>query len=316
MKNLVSSKLAALLVFGLSTYAYGQMTVTQYQQADNAFKQLFYIDDQGAVKKMDGAKIPSGITTEINKSGSLNVFSKTSDGTTKWFVGNQPCTQNKEFNCLSVYNSEKGKSKGGLMAPEDRNGDYTLYRMNQKNPEQSTVISCSGMKLTLNSFLSNDAKLSDCQEYSKESCSELANIIDSDPVLIADIAKNGEHCTDLVKNTEKLSAKLRNSFQKNIKGLSKELANNFDSMSSASVDVVKQDVSPTSSSKFNSTASVTNQVYSRMKGCDQYLNVFDGSTSSKAKMARYREMLSNVNDSASAAPTTKRTPTSTSGTKK
>lgn len=299
-KILLLNLAALLLVIGVAKNAYAQITPEQYSQANDDFKAYFRIDDDGQVRRRAGVKLPSEISSTIDD-GVYSAYLSKKDGSTSWYVGSRACSQNKEFTCLSVYNQNDVKGKGNSQNPfgsETRSGDYTLYRMNTKDPKQSSVVSCADTKLMVNT-VRDDASLKNCNEYSRNSCTEWMKAINEDPVLTADLEKNEAICKDLLGRGEKLRARMKNIFQSNLKELSKEIGSNFDRATNQNGGLrvttdSKIETDTTAANKFNKNVLLINDVIKRTDDCAKYANVFDGSTSAEYKKAAQIKYLKDV----------------------
>ncbi|MBC7465894.1 MAG: hypothetical protein H7256_07865 [Bdellovibrio sp.] len=308
MSKILFLNLAALLiVIGTTQNARSQITPEQYSQANDDFKAFFQIGDDGQVRRRAGVKLPSEISSTVDD-GVYSAYLNKKDGSTAWYVGSRACSQNKEFTCLSVYNQNDVKAKGNSQNPfgtETRSGDYTLYRMNTKDPKQSSVVSCSDTKLMVNT-VRDDASLKNCTEYSKNSCNEWMKVVNEDPALTGDLEKNEAMCKDLLSRGEKLRAKMRNIFQSNLKDLSKEIGNNFDKATSQNGGLrvttdAKVETDATSPVKLNSNVLLIKDVIKRTDDCARYINVFDGSTTKEARAARIRDLYSDSDSSNSSS---------------
>lgn len=281
---------------------HAQMTMDQYSQADDSFKKNFEITDKGIVQFMSGRNAPKSITTSMSDNNSVKAYKVQSNGTIDWSVGSQPCSQNKEFNCLGIYNRSNTIEKGNKQNPfgkEYRTGDYTLYRINSKNPKESSVVSCSDTSLLINTAI-DDANLKNCVQYSQPACDAWFKAVAEDPTLGSSLFENEQYCKDLLSKGDKLRAKMNTIFQSDLKSISKDISINFNNITNvdktahidSNVQIPENNSSPVIANK--SVLLITDAL-ERSKACKKYESIFDGSNSAKSKMAR---ILNSYDDSA------------------
>lgn len=268
------------------------LTMAQYGTASDSFKKYFNITDGGIVEFNGYAKTPSSIKTKMGDNNSVTAYSLNDKGAVDWYVGSKPCSQNKSFTCVSVYNLKETQDKGNKQNPfgsDNQKGDYTLLRINKKNPKDSSVVSCSDTNF-ISQKLRDDAKLNDCYSYSKQACDDWKKAIEADALLINDLYEKENSCKELLSNGEKLRKKMNTLFQSGLTEAQSDVQSHLsDAVKADNLVSITADakITPnTAGLKITPVVSVISTAMKHTEACGTYSSLFDGSIGYKNKLAR------------------------------
>lgn len=290
------SKFQNLLCFSIFTMILTAQTVyADLPDVPKEFYRYYDINNKGQIRNIN-SKLPSSLAETKSDSTVTRVFS-TADSTTAWHVGSIPCSQNKELNCVSVYKKTDSRSIGNQQSLTNKNrqdtSTYILYQLNPKKSEQNSVFSCNSKFTT--GGLRDNADLSGCVKYSKDSCEAWAKTVAAKKSLLIELADKGQECSKLFQDTDQLRIDMKNIFQGSLKDSEKELSKNFDDATRGNEGIrltTKVAVQP--DQELNSQISNYQDIFKRSEGCDTYSDVF---TDSLNKQRAYLETISTVPNS-------------------
>lgn len=193
------------------------------------FTASFDVSPKGVITPRTGVKVTDPkFSFEPGNDGS-RVFSK-SDDTTAWHVGSVPCPQNKQLNCVSVYNRDSRKIRGNQMNPfadEDHRGSYSLYRFNKDTGVLNSVIKCGSSTFTT-TMTRDQANLKKCFEYTENKCKDWFKFINNESGLNNDDIQKAQQCVDIFAKIDRARIKMTQIFQSDLKDSQKDLESQFD----------------------------------------------------------------------------------------
>ncbi len=259
--------------------------------APKEFYRYYDLNNKGEIRNIN-AKIPASLNESKSDATITRVFS-TADDTTAWHVGSIPCSQNKEFSCVSVYTKKDSRSTGNQQSFLNKNrqdtSTFTLYQLNPKKPEQNTVVSCNSKFTT--GGVRDRADLTGCVKYSKDSCDAWAKTVAAKKSLFTELAEKGAECSKLLQDADQLKIDMKNIFQGDIKDSEKEISKNFDEATRGNAGLrLTTKVALQPDKDLNSQISTYQDIFKRSEGCDTYSEVF---TDTYKKKQANLESLSN-----------------------
>ncbi|MEQ1722881.1 MAG: hypothetical protein ABL930_06865 [Pseudobdellovibrio sp.] len=239
------------------------------------FSNLYDISAGGVVtaKPSRNARGNTGVTFEQN-AASTRVLSK-GEGTAAWYVGSTPCPQNKQLNCVSVYNRDSHKIRGNQMNPladEDHYGKYTLYRFDKDKENLHSVIKCGGSTFTTK-LTRNAGNLKNCYEYTESKCKEWSqhineNFSDGD-------GQKAEQCISLFKKIDQSRVKMVQLFQSDLKSSQKDIESQFDEATRADNNGIRISSSVEMNNPIKSPAILTyKDLVDRSNDCSENIALF------------------------------------------
>lgn len=260
------------------------------------FDRLYSINSKGEIQpRIDSVKKSDSVKVDVVDSG-LKVYN-TSNDTTAWYVGSIPCSQNKEFKCVSIYNRKTSKSTGNQQSILDKNrkdqSDFTLIQMNPKKSEDNSVVKCSSQFVT--GAFSDKADLSGCVKYSKSACENWSEVLNSgkNKSLFAALAKKGEECSQLLNDATELRRSMKSIFQADIENSVKEISNNYDQATKGNEGhFLSTKVEINKAPELSPNIAVYKDLFDRIDDCNNYAQVF------VSDATRARERLKGLDDGA------------------
>lgn len=267
-----------------------QTVLADLPDVPKEFNRYYDVNSKGEIKNIN-SKLPSTLSEGKLDAVVTRVFS-TADDTTAWHVGSIPCSQNKELNCVSVYNKKKSQSTGNQESLINKNrqdtSTYTLYQLNPKKPELNSVFACNSKFTT--GGIRDSGDLSGCVKYSKDICDAWSKTIAAKKSFFAELAEKGDECSALFQDAEQLKIEMKNIFQSDLKDASKELEKNFaESTRGQSGLRLTTKVAVQLEKELNSHASTYQDIFKRSEACDNYSEVFVNPSS---KQRAYLESIS------------------------
>lgn len=245
----------------------------------------FDLTENGTIRQRDSSKTSDKF--KVERSGdSTRVFSKSS-GTTAWHVGSNPCPQNKQLTCLSVYNRDSSRIIGNQHNPfadEDHKGTYSLFKFDKTSGVLQSAIKCKS-KFTV-STVRDSGNLKNCFEYTQASCKTWNTYLENESGLTGAEVDIAKQCIDIFKKIDKTRIKAAQLFQSKLADSQKDIESQFDDATKsdgslrmiADVKITTEPVSP-SILHFQSLIDHTTS-------CGEYETLFEKNRSAQSEYLR------------------------------
>ena len=250
------------------------------------FDRLYSVSTQGEIlPRYNSVKTPDNIKVKVVDSG-LHVFN-TSNDTTAWHVGATPCSQNKEFKCVSIYNRKSSKSTGNQQSFLNKNrkddADFSLIQINSSNPLDNSVIKCNSQFVT--GAVRDKADLSGCVKYTRTSCAKWMDVLSSEKniILLTTLNKKGEECAKMLNDASDLRRSMNSVFQDDLKNSEKEITRNFDLATSDNNGLrIQTELELKKLPELSPNVTIYKDLFERLDDCDKFAYLF---TSDKTRAA-------------------------------